>query len=88
MVVTYKFAGDDEAEKFLLGAREMADDQRRTSRSTRRSRRSAPRSSAPRKGETVDYEAPNGKTLKVEIVDAVPLHRLTAPSPARRSAPR
>jgi transcription elongation factor GreA len=24
------------------------------------------------KGATVDFEAPNGKTLKIEVIDAVP----------------
>ena len=35
-----------------------------------------------RTGETVDYEAPNGKQIKVEIVDAVPYVGLT---PTRRA---
>ena len=48
MVVTYRFAGDDETETFLLGAREIEDDTI-DSRSTPRSPRSAPRSSAPRR---------------------------------------
>jgi transcription elongation factor GreA len=71
MVVTYRFVGDDEEEKFLLGAREMkgpGDDLEVYS----------PQSplgeaiSGKKKGDTVQYVAPNGKTLKVEIVDAVP----------------
>jgi transcription elongation factor GreA len=72
MKVTYKFAGDgdDEAETFLLGAREMAPTTQLTVYSPQ-----SPLGSAiigHRKGETVPYEAPNGKTLEVEIVDAVP----------------
>ncbi len=69
-VVTYRFVGDDEDEVFLLGAREIDDDH--DIASCRRRRRSAPRCSAPPKGSTIDFEAPNGKTLKIEIVDAVP----------------
>jgi transcription elongation factor GreA len=72
MTVTYKFAGDsdDEVETFLLGAREMADTTDLTVYSPQ-----SPLGSAiigHKKGETVPYEAPNGKTLEVEIVDAVP----------------
>ena len=72
MKVTYKFAGDsdDEVETFLLGAREMADTTKLTVYSPQ-----SPLGSAiigHQKGETVPYEAPNGKRLEVEIVDAVP----------------
>ena len=72
MTVTYKFAGDtdDEAETFLLGAREMSDTTNLTVYSPQ-----SPLGSAiigHKKGETVPYQAPNGKTLEVEIVDAVP----------------
>ena len=72
MKVTYKFAGDsdEEAETFLLGAREMADTTDLTVYSPQ-----SPLGSAimgKRKGETVPYEAPNGRTMKVEILDAVP----------------
>ena len=73
MTVTYKFVGDsdDEAETFLLGAREMED----TIEGVRVYSPQSPLGSAiigHRKGETVSYEAPNGKQLQVEIVDAVP----------------
>ena len=72
MKVTYKFAGDadDDAETFLLGAREMADTTNMQVFSPQ-----SPLGSAiigKRKGETVPYTAPNGKTLEVEILDAVP----------------
>ncbi|MBD8870434.1 transcription elongation factor GreA [Nocardioides donggukensis] len=71
MVVTYKFVGDDddEAEKFLLGAREIEPDGLKVY---------SPQSPlgeaihGHKKGETVSYEAPNGKEMKVEIMDAVP----------------
>ena len=73
MTVTYKFVGDsaDEAETFLLGAREMED----TIEGVKVYSPQSPLGSAimgRRKGETVSYEAPNGKQLQVEIVDAVP----------------
>jgi transcription elongation factor GreA len=71
MVVTYRFVGDDEQEKFLLGAREMKgpDDDLEVY---------SPQSplgeaiNGKTMGDTVEYVAPNGKTLKVEIVEAVP----------------
>jgi transcription elongation factor GreA len=72
MKVTYKFAGDadEEAETFLLGAREMED-----TAGLRVYSPQSPLGSAiigKQKGDTVSYEAPNGKTLQVEIVEAVP----------------
>ena len=70
MTVTYRFAGDDDVETFLLGAREMADTTELTVYSPQ-----SPLGSAiigHKKGETVPYQAPNGTTLEVEIVDAVP----------------
>lgn len=71
MVVTYRFAGDDEEEKFLLGAREMkGDDDDLEVYSPQSPLGEAINGKV--KGDTVEYLAPNGKTLKVEIVDAVP----------------
>ena len=72
MKVTYKFSGDSDAdaETFLLGAREMSDTTNLQVFSPQ-----SPLGSAiigKRKGETVPYTAPNGKTLEVEILDAVP----------------
>ena len=71
MVVEIQFEGDDETEKFLLGARENlteGDDL------TVYSPQSAMGSSinGKSKGDTVAYTAPNGKEIKVKIVDAVP----------------
>ena len=71
MVVTYKFVGDDddEAETFLLGAREIEPDDLKVY---------SPQSPlggaviGAKKGDTVSYEAPNGKTLEVIVLDAVP----------------
>jgi transcription elongation factor GreA len=73
MKVTYKFSGDDddEAETFLLGAREMED----TTEGLKVYSPQSPLGTAiigHAKGETVSYEAPNGKKLQVEIVEAVP----------------
>jgi transcription elongation factor GreA len=73
MKVTYKFAGDadDEAETFLLGAREMED----AASGFKVYSPQSPLGSAiigHARGEMVSYEAPNGRQLQVEIVDAVP----------------
>ena len=73
MKVTYKFVGDsdDEAETFLLGAREMED----VANGLKVYSPQSPLGTAingASKGDTVSYEAPNGKTLKVVILDAVP----------------
>lgn len=73
MVVTYRFEGDgeDETEKFLLGSREMKGEGDTLEVYSPQS----PLGQAidgRRRGETVSYQAPNGKTIKVEIVDAVP----------------
>ena len=71
MVVTYKFVGDDddEAEKFLLGAREIEPEGL-----TVYSPQSAMGSAilGARRGDTVSYTAPNGREQQVEILDAVP----------------
>lgn len=71
MVVTYKFVGDDddEAETFLLGAREIEPEDL-TVYSPQSPLGSAINGHL--KGETVSYEAPNGKQLEVVILDAVP----------------
>jgi transcription elongation factor GreA len=69
MKVTYRFAGDDEEETFLLGAREMGEEGIQVYSPQ------SPLGSAINGhsvGDTVEYEAPNGKKLKVEIVAAVP----------------
>ncbi|WP_310964924.1 transcription elongation factor GreA [Nocardioides terrisoli] len=69
MKVTYRFAGDDDEETFLLGAREMGGEDIEVFSPQ------SPLGSAimgATVGDTVEYEAPNGKTLKVEIVNAVP----------------
>ena len=73
MKVTYKFVGDsdDEVETFLLGAREMED----VASGLKVYSPQSPLGTAingASKGDTVSYEAPNGKTLEVVILDAVP----------------
>ncbi len=71
MVVTYKFVGDDddEAETFLLGAREIENESLKVY-----SPQSAMGSAimGARKGDTVSYTTPSGREEKVEIVDAKP----------------
>jgi transcription elongation factor GreA len=71
MVVSYRFVGDDDVERFLLGAREMKGDDDDLDVFSPQS----PLGTAVdghRKGETVEYVAPNGRTLAVEIIDATP----------------
>ena len=70
MKVTTRFVGDDEVETFLLGAREIETPEDLEVYSPQ-----SPLGSAiigKKRGDEVDFEAPNGKVLKVEIVDAVP----------------
>ncbi|HEY9564538.1 MAG TPA: transcription elongation factor GreA [Nocardioides sp.] len=71
MVVDVKLLDFDETEKFLLGARENL---REGDSLTVYSPESAMGAAinGRKKGETVAYNAPNGKELKVEILDAEP----------------
>jgi transcription elongation factor GreA len=71
MVVTYRFEGDDETEKFLLGAREIKREGDPLEVYSPQSAMGAA-INGKSKGDTVSYQAPNGKQLTVEIVDAVP----------------
>ena len=74
MVVTVKFAGDDETETFLLGSREMA-----SMDATIDHEVYSPNSplgsaiSGHTVGDTVTFETPTGRTMGVEIVEATPL---------------
>ncbi len=70
-LVTYRYAGDDEAEKFLLGARDIDDDEPDVEVFSPQSPLGTALLGAS-KGQTIDFDAPNGRTLKIEIVDAVP----------------
>ncbi len=68
MVVTVEMFGD--TEKFLLGSREIAGDTDLDVYSEK-----SPMGAAilgHKKGESTSFEAPNGKTVEVKIVDAVP----------------
>lgn len=73
MVVTVRFAGDDEDETFLLGSREMAGmdtvDHEIYSPKSPLGSAIAGRSV----GETVTFETPTGRTMDVEILSATPL---------------
>ena len=71
MKVTTRFAGDEETETFLLGAREMDD----TTEGLQVFSPQSPLGAAiigKKRGDTVVYAAPHGKELKVQIVEAVP----------------
>ena len=70
-LVTYRYAGDDEDEVFLLGAREVDDDHEDVEVFSPQSPLGSAMLGAT-KGSTIDFDAPNGKTLKIEIIDAVP----------------
>jgi len=68
-VVTYRFVGDSDTMTFLLGAREIEDDKLDVFSPQ------SPLGSAiigARVGEVVEYVAPTGKKLKVEIIEAAP----------------
>ena len=69
-VVTYRYAGEDE-ETFLLGAREIADDRDDIEVYSPQSPLGAALEGH-KAGEIVDFEQPNGKVAKIEIVSAVP----------------
>ena len=70
MVVQVRFGGDDEVETFLIGSREEAETAAVEVYSA-----ASPLGKAltgAREGETVEYETPNGKTMKVTLVSAKP----------------
>ncbi len=69
-VITVKFQGDDETEKFLLGSREIASTTDLTVYSPESALGSAIIGAAP--GATVTYQAPNGKDITVEVVGIEP----------------
>ena len=71
MVVSIRWAGSDDTEEFLLGAREMADESAGLQVYSPQSPMGAALLGS-KVGDQVDYSAPNGKVLKVEIVAAVP----------------
>jgi transcription elongation factor GreA len=70
MLVTVRFAGDDEDEKFLIGSREEAETAGVEVYSA-----ASPLGKAltgAREGDTVEYETPTGRTMKVALVTAKP----------------
>jgi transcription elongation factor GreA len=69
-IVTYRYAGEDDAQ-FLLGAREIAEDKDDIDVYSPQSPLGAALVGA-KAGESVDFEQPNGKVAKIEIVAAVP----------------
>jgi transcription elongation factor GreA len=69
-VITIKFAGDDETEKFLLGSREIAGTTDLTVYSPESALGSAIMGAAP--GTTVTYRTPNGRDISVEVVAVEP----------------
>src|SRR5688500_8007488 len=69
-VITVKFAGDDETEKFLLGSREIAGTTGLTVYSPESALGSAIMGAKP--GAKVTYQAPNGRDITVEVVAVEP----------------
>jgi transcription elongation factor GreA len=70
MVVTVRFGSDSAEESFLIGSREEAETANIDVYSA-----ASPLGKAltgAKEGETVSYETPNGKTLEVTLVKAVP----------------
>ncbi len=73
MIVTVRFKGDSDTEQFLLGSRELLSMD--SSVDIDIYSPSSPLGMAvagKRKGDSVTYEAPNGKDITVEIVDTKP----------------
>jgi transcription elongation factor GreA len=69
-VITVKFAGDDETEKFLLGSREIAGSTGLTVYSPESALGAAIMGAKP--GAQVTYQAPNGRDISVEVVGIEP----------------
>ena len=69
-VITIKFQGEDETEKFLLGSREIAGTTGLSVYSPESAMGSAIMGSKP--GDTVTYQAPNGRDITVEVVGVEP----------------
>jgi transcription elongation factor GreA len=69
-VVTIRYAGDDETETFLLGAREIAATTDLTVYSPESPLGHALLGHGT--GDTVSYTAPNGREIQVDLVDVAP----------------
>ncbi|MGH1561970.1 transcription elongation factor GreA [Mumia sp. DW29H23] len=73
MVVTIKWAGDDDTESFLLGSREMLGLDASVDIDVYSPQSPLGAAIVGKKaGDTATYEAPNGREVTVEIVDAKP----------------
>ncbi|WP_375485989.1 transcription elongation factor GreA [uncultured Jatrophihabitans sp.] len=70
MFVTVRFDGDDEEESFLIGSREEAETAGVEVYSAQSPLGKALTGAA--EGDTVEYETPNGKVVKVQLVAAKP----------------
>jgi transcription elongation factor GreA len=70
MFVTVRFAGDDEDESFLIGSREEAETAGVEVYSAQSPLGKALTGAS--EGDTVEYETPNGKIMKVALVTAKP----------------
>ncbi|MGY1815422.1 transcription elongation factor GreA [Blastococcus sp. SYSU D00820] len=69
-VITIRFQGDDETEKFLLGSREIAGTTDLTVYSPESALGAAILGAEP--GATVTYQAPNGRAITVDVVAVEP----------------
>ena len=69
-VITIRFQGDDETEKFLLGSREIVGTTGLQVYSPESALGSAIMGAAP--GTTVTYQAPNGRDMTVDVVAVEP----------------
>ena len=69
-VITIKFAGDDDTEKFLLGSREIAGTTGLSVYSPESALGSAIMGAKP--GVSVTYQAPNGRDITVDVVAVEP----------------
>jgi transcription elongation factor GreA len=69
-VITIRFQGDDETEKFLLGSREIAGTTDLTVYSPESALGAAIMGAEP--GATVTYQAPNGRDITVDVVAIEP----------------
>ncbi|HSY16387.1 MAG TPA: transcription elongation factor GreA [Jatrophihabitantaceae bacterium] len=70
MVVTIRYEGDDETESFLIGSREEAETAGIQVYSSASPLGKALTGAG--RGQTVQYQTPTGKTIKVVVVDATP----------------
>jgi transcription elongation factor GreA len=69
-VITIKFQGEDDTEKFLLGSREIAGTTQLTVYSPESALGSAIMGAKP--GKKVTYQAPNGRDITVQVVAVEP----------------